>query len=287
MVWTSAVIPPAAVAHRVAGWWRHRHSTAWPTPPRAVLFDRDGTLVTDVPYNGDPDLVQPMPGAAEAVASVRARGVPTGVVSNQSGIARGLLSTAQVSRVNSRVDRLLGPFDTWQVCPHGPDDGCACRKPNPGLVLAAARDLGVPARDCVVIGDIGSDVARRARRRCPRRPRADRRHPPRGGGRRRSGGAGPAQRRRPRARRTPMTQRPSVLAVRLDSDGDVLLTGPALRALRAGADRLDLLVSPAGAHAAALLPGIDDLLVFDAPWSGFSPADGGRPRSRRAPDAAA
>jgi heptosyltransferase-3 len=69
-----------------------------------------------------------------------------------------------------------------------------------------------------------------------------------------------------------MTRRPRVLAVRLDSDGDVLLTGPALRALRAGADRLDLLVSPAGAHAAALLPGIDDLLVFDAPWSGFSPA---------------
>lgn len=158
MVWTSAVIPPVAVAHRVAGWWRHRHSTAWPTPPRAVLFDRDGTLVTDVPYNGDPELVQPMPGAAEAVASVRARGVPTGVVSNQSGIARGLLSAAQVNRVNSRVDRLLGPFDTWQVCPHGPDDGCACRKPNPGLVLAAARDLGVPARDCVLIGDIGSDV---------------------------------------------------------------------------------------------------------------------------------
>lgn len=69
-----------------------------------------------------------------------------------------------------------------------------------------------------------------------------------------------------------MTPRPCVLAVRLDSDGDVLLTGPALRALRAGADRLDLLVSPSGAHAAALLPGVDDLLVFDAPWSGFSPA---------------
>lgn len=69
-----------------------------------------------------------------------------------------------------------------------------------------------------------------------------------------------------------MTRRPRVLAVRLDSDGDVLLTGPALRALRAGADRLDLLASPAGAHAAALLPGIDEVLVFDAPWSGLTPA---------------
>lgn len=69
-----------------------------------------------------------------------------------------------------------------------------------------------------------------------------------------------------------MTRRPRVLAVRLDSDGDVLLTGPALRALRGGAGRLDLLASPAGAHAAALLPGIDEVLVFDAPWSGVSPA---------------
>jgi ADP-heptose:LPS heptosyltransferase len=62
-----------------------------------------------------------------------------------------------------------------------------------------------------------------------------------------------------------------VLAVRLDSDGDVLLTGPALRALRRGSERLDLLVSPAGAAAAQLLPDVDDVLVFDAPWSGFRP----------------
>jgi heptosyltransferase-3 len=62
-----------------------------------------------------------------------------------------------------------------------------------------------------------------------------------------------------------------VLAVRLDSDGDVLLTGPAIRALAAGAERLDLLVSSSGAAAARLLPGVDEVLVFDAPWSGFRP----------------
>ncbi|EWT03815.1 glycosyl transferase, partial [Intrasporangium chromatireducens Q5-1] len=61
------------------------------------------------------------------------------------------------------------------------------------------------------------------------------------------------------------------LAVRLDSDGDVLLAGPALRALRAGGDRLDLLVAPSGRQAAELLPGIDDVIVFDAPWSGNDP----------------
>nr|WP_218042009.1 HAD family hydrolase [Streptomyces abyssomicinicus] len=124
----------------------------------AVLFDRDGTLVEDVPYNGDPRRVRPMPGAAEALAMLRERGVAVGVVSNQSGIARGLLTRAQVDAVNARVEELLGPFDVWEICPHGPGDGCGCRKPAPGLVEAAARRLGVPVGRCVVIGDIGADV---------------------------------------------------------------------------------------------------------------------------------
>ncbi|MEU3033314.1 HAD family hydrolase [Streptomyces griseoaurantiacus] len=137
---------------------------AHPPVPRAVLFDRDGTLVEDVPYNGDPARVRPVPGAREALDRLRARGIRTAVVSNQSGVARGLIGAADVVRVNARIEALLGPFDTWAVCPHGPEDGCACRKPEPGLVLAAARRLGLPVRDCVVVGDIGADVeaARRA-----------------------------------------------------------------------------------------------------------------------------
>jgi histidinol-phosphate phosphatase family protein len=123
-----------------------------------VLFDRDGTLVADVPYNGDPDRVVPMPGAREALARLRAAGVATAVVSNQSGVARGRLSREQVEAVNRRVEELLGPLGPWLVCPHGPGDGCRCRKPAPGLVEAAARALGVEAGDCVVVGDIGADV---------------------------------------------------------------------------------------------------------------------------------
>jgi histidinol-phosphate phosphatase family protein len=126
--------------------------------PEAVLFDRDGTLVVDVPYNGDPGQVEPVPGAAAALARVRAAGVPTAVISNQSGIGRGLLSERQVRAVNARVEELLGPLGPWAVCPHGPDDGCDCRKPAPGLVLRAARALGVEPARCVVIGDIGADV---------------------------------------------------------------------------------------------------------------------------------
>jgi len=131
---------------------------AEPQHVQAVLFDRDGTLVHDVPYNTDPDLVAPVDGAREVLDDLRARGIRVGVVSNQSGVARGLITPAQLEAVNGRVDELLGPFDDWQVCPHGSSDGCACRKPAPGLVLAAAAALGVDPAACVVIGDIGADV---------------------------------------------------------------------------------------------------------------------------------
>ena len=160
MLWTSAALPFAATA-----WWLAGHATLHrrlrcpgSQSPLAVLFDRDGTLVVDVPYNGDPDRVEPVPGAAAALARLRAAGVPTAVISNQSGIARGLLSERQVRAVNARVEELLGPLGPWAVCPHGPDDGCDCRKPAPGLVLRAARALGVEPGRCVVIGDIGADI---------------------------------------------------------------------------------------------------------------------------------
>jgi histidinol-phosphate phosphatase family protein len=159
MLWTSAVIPVAATWHRGRGWWRHRSATPWPPRPRAVLLDRDGTLVHDVPYNGDPGAVRPMPGAREALDRLRAAGLHVGVVTNQSGIARGLLSPEQVAAVDAEVEARLGPFETRQVCPHGPDDDCACRKPRPGMVLAAARALGVRPDECVVVGDIGADAA--------------------------------------------------------------------------------------------------------------------------------
>ncbi|HEX2248657.1 MAG TPA: HAD-IIIA family hydrolase [Arthrobacter sp.] len=127
-------------------------------PPQAVLFDRDGTLVVDVPYNGDPQQVRPMPGAAEALDTVRRAGLRCGVLTNQSGIARGLLQRPQVDAVNARVEELLGPFDVWEVCPHGPADGCECRKPAPGMVLSACRRLGLQPSEVAFIGDIGADV---------------------------------------------------------------------------------------------------------------------------------
>lgn len=123
-----------------------------------VLFDRDGTLVADVPYNGAPDAVSPLPGARAALDRLRAHEITVGVISNQSGIGRGLLSRAQVHRVNQRVSELLGPFGFVAYCPHLPAAGCRCRKPAPGMVFDAARTLGVAPTTLAVVGDIGADV---------------------------------------------------------------------------------------------------------------------------------
>jgi histidinol-phosphate phosphatase family protein len=165
MLLTSAALPAAAAWHWVAGLvalrWRLRDPRRAPRPPAvdAVLFDRDGTLVVDVPWNGDPGRVAPMPGARAALDRVRRAGLPTAVVSNQSGVGDGRLTRAQVEAVNRRIDELLGPLGPFLVCPHAPGDGCRCRKPSPGLVVRAAALLGVPPSRCAVIGDIGADVA--------------------------------------------------------------------------------------------------------------------------------
>jgi histidinol-phosphate phosphatase family protein len=156
MLVTSAAIPPLAIYHRLRGELRWRSATRHRV--EAVLFDRDGTLVEDVPYNGDPERVRLRPGAKEAVARLRDAGVPFAVVSNQSGIGRGLITAEQVAAVNRRIEELLGPIPVWAVCPHAPGERCDCRKPAPGLVLEAARRLRVAPERCAVIGDIGADV---------------------------------------------------------------------------------------------------------------------------------
>jgi len=155
MALTSMAMPFAATGQRVRGEARARTVRR---RPAAVLLDRDDTLIRDVPYNGDPAKVQPMPGAREALQRLRDARIPTAVISNQSGIGRGLLTEAQVRAVNAKADALVGPLDAWLFCPHVPEDGCECRKPAPGLVRKAAERLGVPPERCVVIGDIGADV---------------------------------------------------------------------------------------------------------------------------------
>jgi HAD superfamily hydrolase (TIGR01662 family) len=158
MAVTSAAIPALATWHWLTGVVRHRRVPRWRGLPDLVLLDRDGTLVHDFPYNGDPDWVRPVDGAKEALDRLRARGVRVGVVSNQSGVARGIITTDQVEACMARLAELLGPFDVVRWCPHGPDDGCDCRKPAPGMVKAACAELGVDPARTVVVGDIAADV---------------------------------------------------------------------------------------------------------------------------------
>jgi histidinol-phosphate phosphatase family protein len=166
MLLTSIAMPPVAAAYWAAGQLRARLDDGRRAPvpdrhvlpPLAILFDRDGTLIEDVPYNDDPDLVKPLPGALDALEQVRRAGVKTAVVSNQSAVGRGMIEWERMELVNARIEELLGPLGPWLICPHAPEAGCDCRKPAPGLVLQAARTLGVPPSLCALIGDIGADV---------------------------------------------------------------------------------------------------------------------------------
>jgi histidinol-phosphate phosphatase family protein len=134
---------------------------AWPPRGklRAVLCDRDGTLIVDHPYSGDPSLVQPMPGVVEGLRRLRSRGVALGLVTNQSAVGRGLITMDDVRAVNDRVAELVGAFDSVAVCTHRPSDRCRCRKPAPGMIRATARALRIPVRQCVVVGNSGVDIA--------------------------------------------------------------------------------------------------------------------------------
>lgn len=123
-----------------------------------MLFDRDETIIVDVPFNGDPERVEPAPDARRQLDRLRAAGLPLAVVSNQSGVGRGFITADAVEAVNRRVEELLGPFAGFFTCPHAPEDDCECRKPKPKLILDAARALDVDPACCVVVGDRESDV---------------------------------------------------------------------------------------------------------------------------------
>ncbi|WP_309505367.1 D-glycero-alpha-D-manno-heptose-1,7-bisphosphate 7-phosphatase [Streptomyces albus] len=140
--------PPAAATGTPAG----------AGAPRAVLFDRDGTLVEDVPHNTDPARLRPRPHAREALEVLRAAGVRAAVVTNQPDLARGVLTLPQLEALQARMEELLGPVEVTAVCPHLPEAGCGCRKPAPGLVHAACRLLRLAPARTVVVGDIGTDL---------------------------------------------------------------------------------------------------------------------------------
>ena len=134
-----------------------------------VFLDRDGTIIEDLGYLGDPEQIHFIPGAIAAMRALRGAGYRMVLVTNQAGVARGLISEEDVRRVNDRLRQLLveagAPLEAIYYCPHHAEVGppeyrltCDCRKPGPGMVERARRDLGVNPARSVIIGDHGSDA---------------------------------------------------------------------------------------------------------------------------------
>lgn len=136
---------------------------------RAVFLDRDGTLIEETGYLRDPGLIRFIPGSIEAIRLLNENGLKAVVTSNQSGIARGLLTEEELKAVQESLQNRLsekGAFlDGFYFCPHHPEEGdppyrqdCSCRKPRPGLIRMAQQDLGVDPAESYTVGDRATDL---------------------------------------------------------------------------------------------------------------------------------
>jgi D,D-heptose 1,7-bisphosphate phosphatase len=131
-------------------------------PKRAVFLDRDGTLNVDPGYLNHPEKLELIPGVPEALKRLKEAGYWLVVVSNQSGVGRGLIPLEMLPRIHDRMDEILRPVggavDDYSLCIHHPDAGCECRKPKPGLLLQAAQRLGIDLKASFMVGDKPVDV---------------------------------------------------------------------------------------------------------------------------------
>ena len=129
---------------------------------QAVFLDRDGTVLEDTGYLADPATVRLVSGAIEALRALRDRGYLLVLVSNQSGVARGLITPAQADAVHARLlvelDRHGIALDDVRYCPHAPTARCPCRKPEPGMILASAEALEIDLGSSFLVGDSPEDA---------------------------------------------------------------------------------------------------------------------------------
>jgi D-glycero-D-manno-heptose 1,7-bisphosphate phosphatase len=128
----------------------------------AIFLDRDGTLNEAVGYLNHPSRLKLYPWSVEAVRTIRDEGYLAILTTNQSGVARGLIAAEALEAVHAELRRILQeagtPLDGIYCCPHGPGDGCECRKPKPGLLRRAASELDVDLARSWVVGDSLSDL---------------------------------------------------------------------------------------------------------------------------------
>jgi D-glycero-D-manno-heptose 1,7-bisphosphate phosphatase len=136
---------------------------------KAVFIDRDGTLIKDIPYNADTSLIEFLPNAIEALARLKRNNFLLIIISNQSGIAKGIFTIDALKEMHKVVRQTLSNFnvqlDGIYFCPHHPDGKikeysieCDCRKPMPGLILKAADEHNIDVGNSWMVGDILNDV---------------------------------------------------------------------------------------------------------------------------------
>ncbi len=129
---------------------------------KAVFIDKDGTLIKDVPYNVNPALIDFEDYAFESLYSLQQKGYYLIIVSNQPGIALGYFKEDELKKVEEKIKNSLLQnkvnLNGFYYCPHSPQDNCNCRKPRPGMIFKAAKDLQIDLSKSWMIGDILNDV---------------------------------------------------------------------------------------------------------------------------------
>ena len=127
-----------------------------------IFIDRDDTLIYDVPYLNDPEKVRLTPGAGHTLAMLRDKGFGIIVISNQSGVGRGIITLEQLNAVNDRVRKMLYAegceLEDMFFCPHTPADNCNCRKPRTGMLEQACAKYEVDLQHSVMVGDSQADI---------------------------------------------------------------------------------------------------------------------------------
>jgi UDP-glucose 4-epimerase len=145
-----------------SAWKWEQGLSALAKPRRAVFLDRDGTINVDPGYISDPKQMQLIPGVGDAIASLRKAGFAVVVVSNQSGVGRGIIARDALPLIHARMEELLSPqgarIDHYELCVHRPEDGCECRKPKAKLLADGARAMGVDLSQSYMVGDKLSDL---------------------------------------------------------------------------------------------------------------------------------
>ena len=138
------------------------NNTKYTEPKPAVFMDRDDTLIDDPGFLRDPEKVKLLPGVVEGLKKLREAGYLLVIISNQSGIGRGIIKPEELDQVNSRLLEILKKndieIDRIYWCPHTPDDKCDCRKPATGMLQRAVKDLNIDLSGSVMVGDRPSDI---------------------------------------------------------------------------------------------------------------------------------